>query len=200
MEKVKARLVTSGAATRSDVFMTDLWGKSIWAMEEDPRVSQIVDLMMMCSGESLCMRLCTRACGRGLSVCLAAHVPSHLLLRMAKLTFMSESRNKTSALTRQNRRFLSVSFPLFFFLMCVPPSPSWCSVSYSIRWSRVEEEILWAESGRCSTVWPLFTVSGTNSKKKKKEWTHQASVLWHSRHETVEVKCRKVCVCGTHYS
>lgn len=81
-------------------------------MEEDPHVSQIAQSDDDVFGESVCVRTCV--CGRGLSVCLRAHVPSHLLLRMAKLTFMSETRNKTSALTGQNRRFLSVSFPLFF--------------------------------------------------------------------------------------
>lgn len=83
-------------------------------MEEDPRVSQIARSDDDVFRESVCVRSCTRACGRGLSVHLRAHVPSHLLLRMAKLTYMSETRNKTSALTGQNRRFLSVSFPLFF--------------------------------------------------------------------------------------
>lgn len=81
-------------------------------MEEDPRVSQTARSVDDVFRESVC--LCTCACGRGLSVRLTAHVPSHLLLRMAKLTFVSETRNKPSALAGQKRRFLSVSFSLFF--------------------------------------------------------------------------------------
>lgn len=83
-------------------------------MEEAPRVSQIARSDHDVFRERVCERSCACACGRGLSVHITTHVPSRLLLRMAKLTFMSEMRNKTSASTGQNRRFLSVSFLLFF--------------------------------------------------------------------------------------
>lgn len=67
MEKVKASHVTSGAATQSDVFTTDLWCKSIWAkeaMEEDP----------MCESKSQFHDddLWVCECIEGLSVCLSA--------------------------------------------------------------------------------------------------------------------------------
>lgn len=103
--------------------------------------------------------------------------------RRAKAPFCEPIQNCTE--------FTSIS--LFFFLFfCVHACllSSWCSMSYSIRWSEVEEEILWAELSRCSTVWPLFTVSDISAPPPPHpdphhppyKSTHQAVPLSHSQH------------------
>ena len=134
-------------------------------------------------------------CREGKGVCAVRGVTVSLLI-LYNQTHKSFDSPRNSLICSSLSPFLCFFF-FFFFYVCLL---SWCSVSCTIRWSRVEEEILWAKSSRCSTVWPLFTVSDTNTPSQKREGekkkgTHQAAALWNSQHATWGEKSGKVCVC-----
>lgn len=76
-------------------------------MEEDPCVSQIVNLMMMCS-EKMCV--CVGG-GVSLSFCSWSLPPTAMMAKANKRT-----RDKSTALTRQHKMFLTASI---FLVMCV---------------------------------------------------------------------------------
>lgn len=104
-------------------------------------------------------------CREGKGVCAVRGV-TVLLLILYNQTHKSFDSLKTALYVVHFLLSCVFLYFLFFFYVCLL---SWCSVSYTIRWSRVEEEILWAKSSRCSTVWPLFTVSDTNTPSQKRE-------------------------------